>query len=78
MCTSLFKHIPKTKNKTKKVMARKSNKTVYETVSRNIQKITTPTGNISYRVRVGFEGETLSEYASSLKAAKAVRNQLMA
>jgi tRNA A37 methylthiotransferase MiaB len=59
-------------------MARKSNKTVYETVSKNIQKITTPTGNINYRVRVGFGGETLSQYASSLKEAKAVRNQLMA
>ena len=59
-------------------MARKSTKTVYETVSKNIQKITTPAGSINYRVRVGFNGEVLSEYASSLKQAKAVRNQLMA
>ena len=59
-------------------MARKSKKTVYETVSKNIQKITTPTGNISYRVRVGFNGEELSQYAYSLKEAKAVRNELMA
>ena len=59
-------------------MARKSKKTVYETVSKNIQKITTPAGSINYRVRVGFDGETLSQYASSLKEAKAVRNELMA
>lgn len=59
-------------------MARKAKKTAYETVSKNIQKITTPTGNISYRVRVGFNGEELSQYASSLKEAKAVRTQLMA
>ncbi len=39
---------------------RKAKKTVYETVSRNIQKITTPNGTISYRVRVGFEGRELS------------------
>jgi hypothetical protein len=61
-------------------MATKKNskKTTYETVSRNIQKITTPSGTISYRVRVGFEGEELSEYASSLKEAKQVRARLMA
>lgn len=61
-------------------MATKKNskKTTYETVSRNIQKITTPNGAINYRVRVGFDGEVLSEYASSLKQAKAVRTQLMA
>ncbi len=59
-------------------MARKSNKTVYETVSKNIQKITTPTGIISYRVRRGVDGREVSQYASSLKEAKAVRNQLMA
>lgn len=57
---------------------KKNQKTTYETVSRNIQKITTPSGAINYRVRVGFEGEVLSEYASSLRAAKAVRTQLMA
>jgi hypothetical protein len=55
---------------------RKAKKTVYETVSRNIQKITTPNGTISYRVRVGFEGRELSQYANSLKAAKAVRSEL--
>lgn len=59
-------------------MARKAKKTAYETVSKNIQKITTPAGTINYRVRVGFGGEVLSQYASSLKEAKAVRNQLMA
>ena len=56
---------------------RKSNKTTYQTVSNNIQKITAPTGNVSYRVRVGYQGRELSEYASSLKEAKAVRASLM-
>ena len=56
----------------------KKNRTIYETVSSNIQKITTPSGTVNYRVRVGFNGEVLSQYASSLKAAKAVRAELMA
>ena len=57
---------------------KKNKKTTYEAVSRNIQKITTPNGSISYRVRVGFEGRELSQYASSLREAKAVRAELMA
>jgi hypothetical protein len=57
---------------------KKNKKTTYETVSRNIQKITTPSGAINYRVRVGFDGDVLSQYASSLKEAKAVRSELMA
>lgn len=56
----------------------KKNRTIYETVSSNIQKITTPSGTVNYRVRVGSNGEVLSQYASSLKAAKAVRAELMA
>jgi hypothetical protein len=59
-------------------MAKKSKATMYETVSSNIQKITTPSGNVNYRVRVGSNGEVLSQYASSLKKAKAVRAELMA
>jgi hypothetical protein len=59
-------------------MAKKSKATMYETVSSNIQKITTPSGTVNYRVRVGFNGEVLSQYASSLKKAKAVRAELMA
>jgi hypothetical protein len=51
---------------------------MYETVSSNIQKITTPSGTVNYRVRVGYNGEVLSQYASSLKKAKAVRAELMA
>jgi hypothetical protein len=58
-------------------MAKKSKATMYETVSSNIQKITTPSGTVNYRVRVGFNGEVLSQYASSLKKAKAVRAELM-
>ena len=59
-------------------MAKKSKATMYETVSSNIQKITTPSGTVNYRVRVGFNGEVLSQYARSLKKAKAVRAELMA
>jgi hypothetical protein len=59
-------------------MAKKSKATMYETVSNNIQKITTPSGTVNYRVRVGYNGEVLSQYASSLKKAKAVRAELMA
>ena len=59
-------------------MAKKSKATMYETVSSNIQKITTPSGTVNYRVRVGLNGEVLSQYASSLKKAKAVRAELMA
>jgi hypothetical protein len=59
-------------------MAKKSKATMYETVSSNIQKITTPSGTVNYRVRVGSNGEVLSQYASSLKKAKAVRAELMA
>jgi hypothetical protein len=44
----------------------KSIRTTYENVSKNIQKIVTPSGTINYRVRVGFQGEVLSAYASSL------------
>lgn len=51
---------------------------VYETVSSNIQKITRPSGTISYRVRVKQDGEMFSQYATSLRAAKAVRNELFA
>jgi hypothetical protein len=50
---------------------------MYETVYPNIQKITTPSGTINYRVRVGFNGEVLSQYAPSLKKAKAVRAELL-
>lgn len=56
----------------------KKNRTIYETVSSNIQKITTPSGTVNYRVRVGSNGEVLSQYASSLKAAKAARAEMMA
>ena len=58
-------------------MAKKAKTTMYETVSPNIQKITTPSGTINYRVRVGYNGEVLSQYASSLKKAKAVRAELL-
>ena len=60
-------------------MANKSKKTakrtnLYETVSNNIQKITRPSGTTSYRVRVTEEGQMFSQYETSLKKAKALRN----
>ena len=58
-------------------MSKKKAVTMYETVYPNIQKITTPSGTINYRVRVGFNGEVLSQYASALKKAKAVRAELL-
>lgn len=66
-----------TKSKTTKKAAKKAT-TKYETVSPNIQKITTPSGNVSYRVRVGFNGETLSEYAPSLRKAQQARKAMLA
>ena len=47
---------------------------IYETVSNNIQKITRPSGTVSYRVRVTEESEMYSQYETSLKKAKALRN----
>ena len=48
---------------------------IYETVSNNIQKITRPSGTVSYRVRVTEDGITYSQYMNSLKAAKTLRNE---
>jgi hypothetical protein len=58
-------------NKSKK-SAKRTN--LYETVSNNIQKITRPSGTVSYRVRVSQDGEMYSQYETSLKKAKALRN----
>jgi hypothetical protein len=48
---------------------------MYETVSNNIQKITRPSGLTSYRVRVTEDGVTYSQYETSLKKAKSLRNE---
>ena len=48
---------------------------MYETVSNNIQKITRPSGTVSYRVRVTEDGITYSQYETSLKKAKMLRNE---
>jgi hypothetical protein len=58
-------------NKSKK-SAKRTN--LYETVSNNIQKITRPSGTVSYRIRVTEEGQMFSQYETSLKKAKALRN----
>ena len=59
-------------NKSKKA-AKRGN--MYETVSNNIQKITRPSGTVSYRVRVTEDGITYSQYETSLKKAKTLRNE---
>ena len=59
-------------NKSKKA-AKRGN--MYETVSNNIQKITRPSGTVSYRVRVTEDGVTYSQYETSLKKAKTLRNE---
>ncbi len=61
-------------------MATKSRKAakrgnIYETVSNNIQKITSPSGTVSYRVRVTEDGIRYSQNMKSLKSAKALRNE---
>ena len=59
-------------NKSKK-SAKRTN--LYETVSNNIQKITRPSGTVSYRVRVSEDGVMYSQYETSLKKAKTLRNE---
>jgi hypothetical protein len=59
-------------NKSKKA-AKRGN--IYETVSNNIQKITRPSGTVSYRVRVTEDGVMYSQYETSLKKAKTLRNE---
>ena len=59
-------------NKSKKA-AKRGN--MYETVSNNIQKITRPSGTVSYRVRVSEDGQMFSQYETSLKKAKSLRNE---
>ena len=56
-----------------KTAAKRTN--VYETVSNNIQKITRPSGTVSYRVRVSEDGIMYSQYETSLKKAKSLRNE---
>ncbi len=59
-------------SKSKKV-AKRGN--IYETVSNNIQKITSPSGTVSYRVRVTEDGIRYSQNMKSLKSARALRNE---
>ncbi len=59
----------------KKTAKRRS--TVYESVVQNIQKITSPTGNVSYRVRVSVEGEKYDAYTTSLKKARSLKKEFM-
>lgn len=48
--------------------------TSYETVVSNIQKITYPSGTVSYRVRVAGE----SQFATSLKKAREIKKSMIA
>jgi hypothetical protein len=49
----------------------------YETVTKNIEKVTFPSGRKAYRIRVQVDGEKRSGTASSLKAAKELRAELV-
>ena len=64
-----------TKNKSNKAKKAAKRGNMYETVSNNIQKITRPSGTVSYRVRVTEDGVTYSQYFNSLKSAKTLRNE---
>ena len=64
-----------TKNKSNKAKKAAKRGNMYETVSNNIQKITRPSGTVSYRVCVTEDGITYSQYFNSLKAAKTLRNE---
>lgn len=61
---------------TKSVSNRKTakRKATYETPVSNIQKITYPSGRISYRVRVAGQ----SEFATSLKKAREIKKSMLA
>ncbi len=48
--------------------------TSYETVQTNIQKITYPSGTVSYRVRVAGD----SQFATSLKKAREIKKSMIA
>jgi len=48
--------------------------TSYETVVSNIQKITYPSGTVSYRVRVAGD----SQFATSLKKAREIKKSMIA
>lgn len=69
-----------TAKKATKTTSRKSSKKVtrYEGVQRNIQKITSPNGTVSYRVRVAVEGEKFSVSTSSLNKARIAKKELLA
>lgn len=52
-------------------------KLTYEFVTKNIGKMTSPAGTVSYRVRVQANGQKMSGTASSLKAAKQLRAEFI-
>ena len=61
----------KSSTKNRKTAKRKA---TYETPVSNIQKITYPSGRVSYRVRVAGQ----SEFATSLKKAREVKKAMLA
>ena len=50
---------------------------IYETVSNNIQKITRPSGNVSYRVRVAVDGEKFDATTTSLSKARSLKKEFI-
>jgi len=59
-----------------KVSAKKRT-TLYESAGSNIQKITFPSGNVSYRVRATVGGEKFDATTSSLKKARQMKNHFL-
>lgn len=61
----------------KSTRAAKKATTMYESVATNIQKITSPSGNVSYRVRVAVDGEKFDATTTSLKKARSLKKEFI-
>ena len=60
-----------------KTKAAKKRTTVYESVASNIQKIPSPNGNVSYRVRASVDGEKFDATTTSLKKARSLKKEFI-
>ena len=61
----------------KSTRAAKKRTTQYESVATNIQIITSPSGNVSYRVRVAVDGEKFDATTTSLKKARSLKKEFI-
>lgn len=62
---------------TKKSTRAAKRSTTYESVATNIQKITSPSGNVSYRVRVAVDGEKFDATTTSLSKARSLKKEFI-